>query len=354
MLDSPGFKSGAGLQTRNDGVQERNTGGEPVMKAIKVSNYGGADVLKLSDAGAVQQPLAGEVLVKIHAAGVNFVDIYHRRGYYPMKLPFIPGLEAAGVVQAIGEKVTEFRPGDRVAYTGHLGSYSEYTTIAAAQLIPLPEGLSFAEGAAFPLQGMTAHYLIHEFHKPKPGDTVLVHAAAGGVGGLLVQWAKRLGATVIGTVGTEEKAAVAREAGADHVILYTLQDFAAETKRLTGGRGAELVLDGVGKSTFPGDLEAVAIRGQVVIYGAASGPADPVVPNSLMPKSVSLSGGSLPNFTATREEILRRSGDVLSAVREGWLKLRIDRVLPIAEAEKAHRRLEDRQSTGKIVLKVVE
>jgi len=324
------------------------------MKAIKISEIGGAEVLKLVDAGPVAKPGTGEVLVKIHAAGVNFVDIYHRRGYYQMKLPFIPGQEAAGVVEAVGEKVTEFRAGDRVAYTGRLGSYSEYTTIEAARLIPLPAGLSFVEGAAFPLQGMTAHYLIHEFRKIKPGDTVLIHAAAGGMGGLLVQWAKRLGATVIATVGSDEKAAAAREAGADQVILYTRQDFAAETKRLTGGRGADLILDGVAKSTLPGDLEAVAVRGHVVIYGAASGPADPVAPNSLMPKSISLSGGHLQNFTTTREEILRRSGDVLNAIRDGWLKLRIDSVVPLAEAEKAHRRLEGRQSMGKIVLRVGE
>jgi NADPH2:quinone reductase len=324
------------------------------MKAIKISIHGDSDVLKLTDTGPEPRPGAGEALVRIYAAGVNFVDIYHRRGYYPVKLPFIPGLEAAGVVEAVGEKVTGIRAGDRVAYTGHLGSYGEYTTIDASRLIPLPEGLSFTEGAAFPLQGMTAHYLIHEFRKPKPGDTILVHAAAGGVGGLLVQWARRLGAAVIGTVGSEEKAAAAREAGADHVIVYTQQDFTAETKRLTGGRGADLILDGVGKSTFPGDLEAVAVRGHVVVYGAASGPADPVVPNSLLAKSISLSGGSLPNFTAAREELLRRSGDVLNAIREGWLKLRIDRVLPLAEAEKAHRLLEGRQSIGKIVLKTAE
>jgi NADPH:quinone reductase len=324
------------------------------MKAIKITINGEAEVLKLVDAGPVPRPAAGEALVKIHAAGVNFVDIYHRRGYYPMKLPFIPGLEAAGVVEAVGEKVPKFRPGDRVAYTGHLGSYSEYTTIDATRLIPLPGGLSFVEGAAFPLQGMTAHYLIHEFRKPRKGETVLVHAAAGGVGGLLVQWARHLGATVIGTVGSEEKAAMAREACADEVILYTQQDFAVETKRLTNGRGADLILDGVAKSTLPGDLESVAVRGHVVIYGAASGPADPVAPNSLMPKSFSLSGGSLQNFTATQEELSRRSGDVLSAIREGWLKLRIHHVLPLAEAEQAHRLLEGRRSTGKIVLTVAE
>jgi len=324
------------------------------MKAIMISAYGDADVLKLTDTGPLMKPGPGQALVKIHVAGVNFVDIYQRRGYYPVKLPFIPGLEAAGEVEAVGEKVTEFRPGDRVAYTGHIGSYSEYTTIDSSRLILLPHGFSFTEGAAFPLQGMTAHYLIHEFRNPEPGNTVLVHAAAGGVGGLLVQWAKHLGALVIGTVGTDEKAAAAREAGADHAIIYTRQDFAAETKRLTGGRGADLILDGVGKSTFPGDLEAVALRGHVVVFGAASGPADPIVPNNLMMKSISLSGGSLQNFTATRAELLRRSGDVLSAIKEGWMKLRIDSMLPLADADKAHRLLEGGKSMGKILLKVVE
>lgn len=321
------------------------------MKAIKISTYGEADVLKLSDSEPKPSPGAGQALVKIHAAGLNFVDIYQRRGAYPVKLPYIPGLEASGVVEEVGEKVMDIRPGDRVAYTGHLGSYSEYTVIDAARLIPLPEELSFEQGAAFPLQGMTAHYLIHEFRKPKPGDAVLIHAAAGGVGGLLVQWAKHFGATVIGTVSSEEKARAAKEAGADHVVIYSKQDFVSETKRLTNGRGAVLILDGVGKSTFAGDLEAAAARGHVVIYGAASGPADPVSPNSLGAKSISVSGGSLGNFIATREELLRRSGDVLEAIREGWLKLRIDRVLPLAEAAKAHRLLEGRQTIGKIILK---
>lgn len=321
------------------------------MKAIKISTYGEADVLKLSDSEPKPSPGAGQALVKIHAAGLNFVDIYQRRGAYPVKLPYIPGLEASGVVEEVGEKVMDIRPGDRVAYTGHLGSYSEYTVIDAARLIPLPEELSFEQGAAFPLQGMTAHYLIHEFRKPKPGDAVLIHAAAGGVGGLLVQWAKHFGATVIGTVSSEEKARAAKEAGADHVVIYSKQDFVSETKRLSNGRGAVLILDGVGKSTFAGDLEAASARGHVVIYGAASGPADPVSPSSFGAKSISVSGGSLGNFIATREELLRRSGDVLEAIREGWLKLRIDRVLPLAEAAKAHRLLEGRQTIGKIILK---
>jgi NADPH2:quinone reductase len=324
------------------------------MKAIKISSYGDASVLKRSYDEPKPAPGTGQALVKIHAAGVNFVDIYQRRGAYPVKLPFIPGLEASGTVETVGDKVTGLRTGDRVAYTGHLGSYSEYTAIDADRLVRLPEGLSFEQGAAFPLQGMTAHYLIHEFRKPKPGDTVLVHAAAGGVGLHLVQWAKHFGATVIGTVSTEEKARIAGEAGADHVILYTKQDFVGETKRLTNGRGAELIFDGVAKTTFTGDLEAVALRGHIVVFGSASGPADPLLPNSLGAKSISVSGGSLGNYIAGREELVRRSTEVLNAVKEGWLKLRVDYVLPLADAEKAHRMLEGRQTVGKVVLKVAE
>jgi NADPH2:quinone reductase len=320
---------------------------EEHMIAIKISDYGSADVLKPSDSEPKPQPAPDQALVKIHAAGVNFVDIYQRRGTYPVHLPFIPGLEAAGVVEAVGGAVKEVRPGDRVAYTGHLGSYAEYTAIKESRLIRLPQELSFEQGAAFPLQGMTAHYLIHDFRKVKSGDTVLVHAAAGGVGLLLVQWAKHLGARVIGTVSTEEKAAIAREAGADDVILYTKQDFVSETGRLTGGTGAQLVLDGVGKSTFAGDLEAVAVRGHIVIFGA-----DPVVHNALMAKSISISGGSSANFIASRRDLLRRSRDVIKGIDAGWLKLRIGEVLPLAEAGKAHRLLEGRQTTGKIVLRV--
>jgi NADPH2:quinone reductase len=323
------------------------------MKAIKISSYGEADVLALSESEPMPAPAEGQALVKIHAAGVNFVDIYQRRGTYPIHLPYIPGLEASGVVEAVGKKVTGVRVGDRVAYTGHLGSYSEYAVIDAGKLIKLPKEVSFEQGAAFPLQGMTAHYLIHDFRKPKKGDTVLIHAAAGGVGLHLVQWAKHLGAMVIGTVSSNEKAAVAKKAGADHVIIYTNQDFVSETKRITNNRGADLILDGVSKSTFPGDLDAAAIHGHVVVFGSASGPADPVVPNSLMGKSISVSGGSLVNFIATREELLRRSRAVLTAIKAKWLKLRIEHVLPLSEAEKAHRLLEGRQSMGKIVLKVI-
>ena len=322
------------------------------MKAIKITSHGDASVLKFTETEPAPAPAKGQVLVKVHAAGVNFVDIYQRRGAYPVPLPYIPGLEAAGVVEALGPGAKGFRVGDRVAYTGHLGSYSEYVAIDTGRLIRLPKDLSFEQGAAVPLQGMTAHYLLHDFRRPGKGDTVLVHAAAGGVGLLLVQWAKHLGAQVIGTVSTEAKALAARKAGARQVILYTQQDFVSEVKRLTGGRGADLIIDGVGKSTFAGDLEAAAVHGHVVIFGASSGPAEPFVPNSLMARSISLSGGSLVNYTRTPEEIARRSRAVLKAVKERWLKLRIDHVVPLAEAASAHRMLEGRQTMGKVVLKV--
>jgi len=322
------------------------------MKAIKISNYGDANVLSFTKEEPRPQPTSTQALIKIQAAGVNFVDIYQRRGAYPVQLPFIPGLEGAGVVEAIGEQVTNVKPGDRVAYTGHIGSYSEYTAVEAGKLIPLPNEMSFDLGAAFPLQGMTAHYLIHDFRMPKLGDTVLIHAAAGGVGLILVQWVKHLGAQVIGTVSTEEKARVCREAGADHVILYTKQDFVRETKRLTDGQGAQLILDGVGKSTFAGNLEAVSLRGHVIIFGSASGLADPFVPNSLMTKSITVSGGSLQNFIASRDDLLHRSSEVLNAIKHGWLKLKIYRVIPINEAARAHQYLESRQSIGKVILEV--
>lgn len=322
------------------------------MKAIKVTNSGDANVLKLTEAEPMPKPGPEQVLVKVHAAGVNFVDIYQRKGIYPIALPYIPGLEGAGTVEEVGAKVKGIRRGARIAFNGQLGSYAEYLAVDAWKLIPLPKGMSFEESAAFPLQGMTAHYLINDYRTLRKKDVVLIHAAAGGVGLLLVQWAKHLGATVIGTVSTEEKARVAQEAGADHVILYTKQDFVAETKRLTNGRGAQLILDGVAKSTFSGDLEAAATFGHVIIFGAASGPADPMVPNSLMAKSLTVSGGSLFNFAATRKDVIRRSKDVLNGIAKHWLKLSLGQVFPLAEAEKAHRLLESRQSTGKLVLKI--
>jgi len=320
------------------------------MKTVEVEKTGGPEVLQVQDIGGLEPPGPGQALVRIVYAGVNFMDVGQRRGTYPREVPFTPGVEAAGVVESIGTEVPWIKAGDRVAYTGEPGAYAEASLVRADRLIPLPDDISFEQGAAFPLQGMTAHYLIHEFRMPGPGDFVLVHAAAGGVGLHLVQWAKHLGAHVIGTVSTEEKAQIAREAGADYVILYTKQDFAIETRRLTKGRGADLILDGVGKNTFKGDMETVAIRGQIVMFGATSGPADPISPNALMGRSVSISGGSLPNFISNREEMMNRADDVIQGIREGWLKLKIDRILDLSDAAEAHRMLESRATSGKILL----
>jgi NADPH:quinone reductase len=337
-----------GGDTDGRAAQFQQQGGTCV-RAIQVEQTGGPEVLKLRDV-AIGEPGPGQALVIIAAAGVNYIEIYQRIGRYPVKLPWIPGSEASGVVEAIGPGVTNVSPGARVAYTGQPGAYAQMAIVQADRLIPLPDGMSFEQGAAFPLQGITAQYLVHEYRKISPGDVVLIHAAAGGMGLLLVQWVKHMGARVIGTVSTEQKAKIAREAGADEVILYTRQDFAAETKRLTDGRGADLILDGVGKTTFPGDLDAVAIRRHIVLYGSSSGPADPFPPNSLQAKALTVSGGTMAHFMATREDLLKRANDVLRGVAEGWLKLRIERVLPLAQAAEAHRLLEGRQTTGKLVL----
>lgn len=328
-----------------EGAENKKTS----VKAIVIEQYGGPEVLKLADT-EIGSPGQGQALVRLAMAGVNFVDIYQRRGTYARQLPFTPGLEGAGIVEEVGEGVTTVKPGDRVAYTGQPGAYAEKSLVQADSLIPLPADLSFEQGAAFPLQGMTAHYLIHEFRKPKPGDVVLIHAAAGGMGLLLVQWARRFGARVIGTVSTEEKAKAARQAGATDLILYTQQDFVSETKRLTNGRGADLIIDGVGKTTFTGNLEAAALHGHIVIFGAASGPADPIVPNALMVRSLSVSGGSLQNYLLTRDELMHRASDVIEGIKRGWLKLRIFKVLPLAEASEAHRLLENRLTIGKLLL----
>ena len=322
------------------------------MKAIRVEKLGGPEVMKLEDIAPIEEPGPGQAVVRVVAAGVNFADVGQRRGIYPREVPFTLGLEGAGVVESVGLGVTNVKPSDRVAFTGIPGTYAEAIVADAGRLIPLPDDFTFEQGAAFPLQGMTAHYLIHEFRMPKAGDFVLVHAAAGGMGGLLVQWGRHLGATVIGTTSSEEKARTAREAGAEHVIVYTDEDFVAETKRITKGHGADLIIDGVGKSTFKGDLEAVAIRGQIVIFGAASGPADPISPNALMGRAVSVSGGSLQNYIGTREELMRRANDVIAGIRQGWLKLNIGAVLPLEQAIEAHELLESRKTQGKLILMV--
>lgn len=319
------------------------------MKAIQMAQYGGPDVLKIQDV-QIGKPGKGQVLINIKAAGVNFIDVYQRYGTYPVKLPYIPGFEASGIVEAVGEDVKNVKVGDRVAYAHEPGSYAEKSLVRAEFLIPLPSELSFEQGAAFPLQGMTAHYLLHEFRKVKANDTVLIHAAAGGMGLLLVQWAKHLGARVLGTTSTEEKAKIAKEAGADEIILYTKQDFPSEVKRLTHGRGADLIIDGVGKTTFPGNLEAATLRGNIVIFGAASGPADPISPNVLMVRSLTVSGGNLFNYLLTKEELMVRAKAVLEGIKKGWLKLRIDQAFPLEKAKEAHQKLEERKTSGKILL----
>lgn len=319
------------------------------MKAIQLFQYGDPDVLKLQHI-QIEKPNEGQALIRIEAAGINFIDIYQRRGIYPVKLPYTPGLEGAGVVEAVGKGVTNVKPGDRVAYVHEPGSYAEQSLVKAENLILLPADLSFEQGAAFPLQGMTAHYLIHEFRQIKPQDVILIHAAAGGMGLLLVQWAKHLGATVLGTVSTEEKAKIAKAAGADEVIIYTQQDFATEVKRLTNGHGADLIIDGVGKATFTDNLQAAALRGNIVIFGAASGPADPISPNALMKQSLTISGGSLFNYILNREELMRRAEVVITGIREGWLKLRIDSIFPLEKAAEAHQKLEERKTAGKVLL----
>jgi NADPH2:quinone reductase len=321
------------------------------MRAIQIKHYGGPEVLKIEEI-QIGKPGEGQALIRVKMAGVNFVDIYQRRGTYAVKLPYIPGVEGSGIVEAVGENVTHIKPGDHIAYVHEPGFYAEQTLVKAEHVILLPSEFSFEQGAAFPLQGMTAHYLLHEFRKIKPDDHVLIHAAAGGMGLLLVQWAKHLGAKVFGTTSTEDKARLAKNAGADEVILYTKQDFATEIKRLTNGYGADLIIDGVGKTTFKGNLEAVALRGNIVIFGAASGPAEAIVPNDLMPRSLTVSGGSLFNYLLTSEERRRRADAVIEGILQGWLKLRFDHIYPLEKAAEAHQKLESRQTVGKVLLKV--
>jgi NADPH2:quinone reductase len=322
------------------------------MKAMRVTKYGDPSVMKLEDIER-PKPGAGEALLHVRAVGVNYADIYFRSGAarIPIPFPFTLGIEGAGVVESVGERVTEVKAGDRVAYaTTGIGSYAEYHVVKIGSLAPLPNEVSFEDGAALILQGLTAHYLIHEFYPIKRGSTVLVHAAAGGMGLLLVQWLKHLGAVVIGTVSTPEKAQVAHEAGAEHVILYTQDDFAQEAKKLTGGKGVDYVIDGVGKTTFTKNYEALRNRGWATVFGMASGPADPVSPNALMTKALTISGGALFNYIATREELLGRVHDVFEGLREGWLKLRVYGRFSLAQAAEAHRLLEGRQTVGKLIL----
>jgi len=320
------------------------------MKTIHVKEPGGPEKMELVEV-AKPQPGPKEALVRLAAIGVNFIDVYFRMGRYKADLPVVLGNEGAGTVEAVGAEVTEAAVGDRVAWAMARGSYAEYATVPGAMLVKLPEGVDFQAGAAAMLQGMTAHYLTHSTYELKKGDTCLVHAAAGGAGGLLVQMAKMRGARVFGTVSTEEKARIAREAGADETILYTQQDFEAEVKRLTGGRGVDVVYDSVAQTTFDKSLNSLRPRGVMALFGQSSGPVPPLDPNILNGKgSLFLTRPSLAHYLLTREELLWRAGDVLQWVASGKLKVRIERAYALADAAAAHRDLEGRKTTGKLLL----
>ncbi|HMQ50493.1 MAG TPA: quinone oxidoreductase [Anaerolineae bacterium] len=320
------------------------------MNAIRVHQPGGPEVMQY-EALPTPEPQSGEVLVKVAAAGVNFIDVYHRTGLYPKPLPFTLGMEAAGVVEAVGPEVTAFKVGDHVAFASAPGAYAEYCVAPVNNVVPVPQGLDLVTAAASMLQGMTAHFLLYSTYPVKAGDTVLVHAAAGGVGSLLVQLAKQLGATVIGTVSTEEKAQLALEAGADHIIRYTEADFEAETKRLTEGQGVEVVYDSVGQSTFDKSLNVLKPRGYMVLFGQSSGKVPPFDPGVLGAKgSLFITRPSLFHYIAKRDDLLWRAGDLFKWLEAGQLKLRIDRQLALAEAAEAHRLLESRQTAGKVLL----
>ncbi len=320
------------------------------MKAIEVKQPGGPEAMELVEL-PVPQPKANEAVVRLAASGVNFIDVYHREGRYKVPLPFTPGQEGAGVVTAVGADVKSVKVGDRVAWSGPPGSYAEYAALPADLLVPIPAGVTDQQAAAAMLQGMTAHYLSHDTYPLKRGETALVHAAAGGVGLLLVQMAHNIGARVIATVSTDEKAKLAREAGADEVILYTQSDFETETKRLTGGKGVNVVYDSVGKTTFEKGLNVLRPRGFMVLFGGSSGAVPPFDLITLSQKgSLYVTRPSLGNYIATREELVARSGTVFGMIEAGKLKLRVEYTYPLAEAQRAHRDLEGRKTTGKLLL----
>jgi NADPH2:quinone reductase len=321
-----------------------------MMQAIQITQTGGAEVLQLREL-PTPVPGPGEALVQIEACGVNFIDIYLRQGRYPSPLPFIPGQEAAGVVVGVGPGVTAFKVGDRVAWCGVPGTYAQFAVAPVVRLIAIPDGVTTRQAAAAMLQGMTAHYLVYSTYPIQPGDAVLIHAGAGGVGLLLIQMAKRLGARVFATVSTEEKAALAHDAGADETILYTREDFAAKVRELTGGAGVPVVYDSVGKTTFDGSLACLRPRGILVLYGGASGAVPPFDLIQLSARgSLYVTRPTLKDYTATREELVQRAGDVLRWVAAGTLKLRLEHSYPLADAAQAHRDLEARKTTGKVLL----
>ncbi len=320
------------------------------MKAIRIHKYGGPEVLTFEDV-PIPEPKAGEARVQIEAIGLNFIDIYQRTGLYPLQTPVTLGMEGAGVVDAIGDGVTEVKKGDRVAYAMILGSYAEYAIVPASKLAPVPTEIDAKSAAALMLQGMTAHYLTHGTYALKRGDTALVHAAAGGVGLLLIQIAKMRGARVIGTVSTEAKAQLAKEAGADNVILYTQTDFLAEVKKLTDGKGVHVVYDSVGATTFEKSLDCLRPRGYLALFGQSSGPVAPFDPAKLAAKgSLFLTRPSLSHYLLDRAELLARANDLFQWTASGKLKLRIETTFPLAQVAEAHRLLEGRKTTGKVVL----
>jgi NADPH2:quinone reductase len=320
------------------------------MKAVRFHRCGGPEVLTFEEVPD-PVPAAGQAVVQVQAIGLNYIDTYHREGLYPVGLPCTPGMEAAGIVAALGEGAGEVKVGDRVAYAGVIGAYAQQAAVPAARLVPLPDSVDFETGAAAMLQGMTAHYLVHGSYPLQEGDTALVHAAAGGVGLLLVQMARRRGARVIATVSTAEKEELARGAGAHEVIRYTERDFEAEVKRLTGGRGVDVVYDSVGRTTFDKGLNVLRPRGYMVLFGQSSGPVPPFDPGVLNAKgSLYLTRPTLVHYTATRQELLARAGEVLSWLGEGRLSLRIGARFPLAQAGEAHRALQGRLTTGKVLL----
>ncbi|MFN8434279.1 MAG: quinone oxidoreductase [Anaerolineales bacterium] len=320
------------------------------MKAIRVHGYGGVEVLNYEE---VEKPEPGEnqVRVRLEAVGVNFIDIYHRIGRYQGSLPLTLGQEGGGIVDAVGANVSEVKPGDRVVYAGVQGSYAEFAIVPASSLVPVPPNVDLKVATAVTLQGITAHYLALSTYPLKHGDTALVHAAGGGAGGLLVQIAKLCGARVIGTVSTEEKAALAREAGADEVINYTQSDFEVEVKRLTNNKGVDVVYDSVGKDTFEKSLNCLRKRGYMVLYGQSSGPVAPIDPQILNGKgSLFLTRPTIGHYIADRNELLGRTSDLFNWIATGKLKVRIDKTYPLTDAAEAHRYLEGRQSKGKVLL----
>ena len=320
------------------------------MRALEITQTGGPEVMVLREL-PTPEPGAGQALMQIEACGVNFIDVYQREGRYAVPLPFVPGQEAAGTVIAVGADVSAVKVGDRVAWCHVMGTYAEYAVAPLAKLIAIPDSITTKQAAGAMLQGMTAHYLAHSTYAIQDGDTVLIHAGAGGVGLLLIQMAKRLGARVLTTVSTEEKAALARHAGADEVILYTQEDFAPKVRELTGGKGVPVVYDSVGKTTFDGSLACLQTRGMMVLYGGSSGAVPPFDLIQLSTKgSLFVTRPTMKDYTATRADLEQRAGDVLKWVAEDNLKLRLEHSYPLAEAAQAHRDLEGRKTTGKVLL----